>query len=132
MSKNIPTSLYKNNLKDLYTQNINLTKNRTVEKEVNNIKYQVLHQNNLGHKTYDHIYEYTYDIIGIDDYFSELLNRLVIAFPDSEITYTTTDVTNGTTSTKTTFNNSSINQRPTYANNGNKQMKNVITIDWTY
>ena len=131
MNNNLPASFYKYQLTDLYAKNSNLIKNRMVDKEVNNIKYQVLEKNNLGHKAYTHNYSYEYDTtLTIDDYFSDILNKLVIAFPDSEISYKTSDEPNN----KIIYNNSSTTNaenRRNYSNNGNKKMNNTITIDWT-
>lgn len=128
---NLPTSLYKHDLTNLYARNSNLIKNRMVEKEVNNIKYQVLEKNNFGHKTHTYNYAYEYDsTLTIDDYFNDILQKLVIAFPDSEISYIISDEPNY----KIIYNNSSTTnaeQRGNYSNNGNKKMNIAITIDWT-
>lgn len=129
---NIPTSLYKHNLNDLYARNSNLLKNRMVDKEVNIIKYQVLEKNNLGHKSYTHKYDFFYDeTLTIEDYFADILNKLVISFPDSEISYTRSDDDN---KTKIIYNNAGttiVNINRNYTNNGNKDITNMITIDWS-
>jgi hypothetical protein len=131
MPDKIPTIFRKDDLKLISENNSASLKNRFIDKEVNKIKYQVLQQNNLGHKFYTHGYNYNFDEILINDYFADILNKLIIIFPDSEIKYTT-DVTSSS-DTKIYHNSlmTSNSSRPTYNNNEKKNANNTITIDWS-
>jgi hypothetical protein len=130
-SDKMPATFNKSDLNTIHRNNSSLLKNRLIDKEANNIKYQVLQQNNLGHKTYVHSYTFSYNELLVDDYFADILNKLIIIFPDSTIEYTTN--INSSHETKI-YNNSSMTSsstRPKYINNGNHDVNNTITIDWS-
>jgi len=133
ISSKMPATLKKDDLKTIYTNNSVSIKNRNIDKEVNNIKYQVLQRNNLGHKNYTYNYSYEFDILSINDYFQDILDKLVTVFTDSTIIYNT-DVSGSSTST--TYNNSVMSlitnpSRPKYNNSTNKKVNNTIIIDWS-
>lgn len=128
----MPTAFNKVDLRNLHNTNSVSLKNRFIDKEVNKIKYKVLEQNNLGYKNYVYEYQYVFDdVVSNNDYFNDLLNRLVAVFPDSVIKYTT-DIS--TPSDIKIYNNSSMtssSSRPTYSNPEKRNANNTITIDWS-
>jgi hypothetical protein len=128
----MPATFKKVDLRNLHDTNSVSLKNRFIDKEVNKIKYKVLEQNNLGYKNYVYEYQYVFDgVVSNNDYFNDLLNKLVVVFPDSVIKYTT-DISSS--SDIKIYNNSSMtssSSRPTYSNHEKKNANNTITIDWS-
>lgn len=157
MTTNMPKQFFKSTLSELYTNNSSLLKNRLSNKAVNDIKYSVLQENNLGKKNYE--YTYTYVNNPSDEYFEDILTKLQDVFPDSEISYTVSSLSNNTSIT-VLFNhpelkdeNSEINFIPSYSftrittlysnildmvnppptdtdTDTNTIIKNTITINW--
>jgi hypothetical protein len=130
----MPKVIKKSDLKEMFDNNSVSLKNRNIDKEVNNIKYQVLQRNNLGHKNYTYEYNYDSDNISINDYFQDILDKLITVFTDITITYTT-DVS-GSSSSSITYHNSTMSlianpSRQKYSNITNKKVNNTITIDWS-
>lgn len=145
----IPTSLTKTYLKNMYETNKDKNLNRLVDKEFLFIANGVLQQNNLGIKKYTYTYTYTYnESLPINDYFSQILNKVITTFHDSEIYVTSTlpiydsDATtivndiNGDSeihrqNIRVLFNQSGITSRPNYRNESNADITNTIEINWT-
>jgi hypothetical protein len=106
--------------------------------EVNEIKYSVLKANNLGQKSYEHLYfvEHHTDT-SFPDYFIEILDKLIDIFPESNIEYTllkdsykATAVNSNKNIHKTDYNSKkteNINQK----DNGKYSVTNTIKISWT-
>ncbi len=148
MSSNVPTQIDKEMLRELERNNSSLLKNRNANKAVNDIKYGVLQENNLGNKIF--VYEYFFDCdnnsIEHDEYFSDILEKLVRVFTDLTITYTLKKtntlvlynsanflVDENLTQYSETRNNYLYDPRAniTVTPDGINIIENIITIDWS-
>jgi hypothetical protein len=144
---NLPfAKLRRNYLNQIYDKDKNLK--RLINKEIIIITNGVLHQNNLGMKKYNYTYTYTYnDSLPVDDYFSQILNKVIEIFDDSEIHITSTlpiydsneinivNNHNGNSNldrqnSRVLVNQSGIAERPIYKNELNNDVINTIEINW--
>lgn len=120
----MPSAFNKNDLKALSKISIDSNKARLIDRELQAIKRMVLEQNNLGHMSCNYIYNYNPNslVIHSDDYFNDILSQLIDIFPDSIISYITSN------SNPIIYSNKTSN---TYTNNNNIPVTNTITIDWS-
>jgi hypothetical protein len=145
----IPASLTKTVLRNMYESNKDKNLNRLINKEFLFIANGVLQQNNLGMKKYTYTYTYTYnESLPIDDYFTQILNKVITTFHDSEIhvksslpiyDYDETTIVNNHNGDSeihrqnfpVIVNQIGITRRPIYKNELNKDVTNNIEINWT-
>ncbi len=153
MSTTIPEKISKNTLKELFDNHANLYKNRMANKAINDIKYGVLQENNLNKKIYHYRYILRSDESSLnDDYFSNILDKLLYVFENMIIKYTInhsqvtcllthpelTDRDNIPESISNSYSNFEFNSsydllpnKTTVDENGIIIIENIITIDWS-
>lgn len=156
MSTTIPEKISKNTLKELFDNHANLYKNRMANKAINDIKYGVLQENNLNKKIYHYRYILRSDESSLDDddYFSNILDKLLYVFENMIITYTIThsqftgllthpeltdrdnipeSISNSYSNFEfnSSYGNLSLVDKSTLNDDGIKIIENIITIDWS-
>jgi hypothetical protein len=138
---NDPPSFPKENITQANLNDLRMTYNHYIRaaqlktnNEVNEIKYRVLYANNLGQKNYEHLYFVEHDTDSeLPDFFPEILDKLIVIFPDATFEYILKDGIIQTVDkiNKTYYSSYVPSTNIILKENGKYAISNIIKISWS-